>query len=166
MNIDLTNLVTNIEEEKQIHEKFSLDQSIIESSSIRLLKDTSFEGTITKLCDGNYEIVGKIQGIMILPDDITLEDVEYPFSIEVSEKFSEEDKDGLNNLKIIQNKLDLTDFLWQNILVEIPLKVKSKNSENLTLKGNGWRLVTEEDLKKGNDSPLSELSKIFDSRKE
>ena len=51
--------------------------------------------------------------------------------------------------------------------MEIPLKVKLEKNENLTLKGNGWRLVTENELKNDdNDSPFSELSKMFDSRKE
>ena len=166
MNIDLTKLMTNIEDEKVINENFELDKSFFKNTPIRALKNTSFSGGVTKLCDGSYEIEGCIKGIMILPDDITLENVEYPFESSIKEKFSETGTAEENNLKIIQNRLDITDILWQNILVEIPLKVKSKKTENLTLKGNGWRLVTEEELAHGNNSPLSELSKIFDSRKE
>ena len=166
MNIDLTKLVTNMEEEIIINDSFELDKELFSKTSIRDLKDVKFEGTITKLCDGNYEIEGKISGIMILPDDITLEDVNYPFVSNVSEKFNETGKNEENNLEIIHNRLDIQEFLWQNILVEIPLKVKSEKSENLTLKGDGWRLVTEEELKESNNSPFSELSKIFDSRKE
>ena len=63
-------------------------------------------------------------------------------------------------------RLDITEFLWQNILVEIPLKVVSEKNEGITLEGNGWRLITEEELNKSNNSPFSELSKMFDSRKE
>ena len=166
MNIDLTKLMTNIEDETVINENFELDESFFKNTPIRALKNTSFSGGVTKLCDGSYEIEGCIKGIMILPDDITLENVEYPFESSIKEKFSETGTAEENNLKIIQNRLDITDILWQNILVEIPLKVKSKKSENLTLKGNGWRLVTEEEIAHGNNSPLSELSKIFDSRKE
>ena len=85
---------------------------------------------------------------------------------EIEEKFSEFSVNNENNLKIVQNNLDITDFLWQNILVEIPLKVVSEKNRDVTLKGDGWRLVTESDLKTSNDSPFSELSKMFDSRKE
>ena len=166
MNIDLTKLVTNNQEEIQVQENFEIEEERLKSSPIHALKTPFLEAKITKLYDGNYEIEGKITGIMILADDITLEDVEVPFESNFDEKFNEVGENEENNLKIIQNRLDITDFLWQNILVEIPLKVKSKHSENLTLKGNGWRLVTEEELKKSNNSPLSELSKIFDSRKE
>ena len=72
MNIDLTKLVTNMEEEIIINDSFELDKELFSKTSIRDLKDVKFEGTITKLCDGNYEIEGKISGIMVLPDDITL----------------------------------------------------------------------------------------------
>ena len=53
--------------------------------------------------------------------------------------------------------------------MEIPLKVTSAKNRDLNLKGNGWRLVTEEELKNNNDSndsPFSELYKLIDSRKE
>ena len=58
--------------------------------------------------------------------------------------------------------------MWQNILVEVPLKVVSDENRNLTMEGDGWRLVTEEELEKEktNNSVFNELSKIFDSRKE
>lgn len=165
MNIDLTKLITNQEEEQIIKENILIEKELLKSTSIKRLENTTFDGSITKLYDGSYQITGKIKGIMILPDDITLEDVEYPFESEIEENFQEEPEQE-NNLKIIQNRLDIRDFLWQNILVEIPLKVKSPKNENINLKGNGWRLVTEEELKASNNSPLSELSKIFDSRKE
>ena len=45
---------------------------------------------------------------------------------------------------------------------------KNEKNENLSLKGNGWRLVTEEELERerSNNSPFSELYNIIDSRKE
>ena len=100
---------------------------------------------------------------MILPDDITLEEVEYKFSTQIEEEFSEFNENDDNNLKIIQNRLDISEFLWQNILVEIPLKVVNEKNKNLTLKGDGWRLISEEELEKdlNNNSPFSELKDKF-----
>ncbi len=46
------------------------------------------------------------------------------------------------------------------------MKVVNERKKDLTLEGNGWRLVTEEELNNRNDSPFSELGKMFDSRKE
>ena len=167
MNIDLTKLITSNLEELEIEGTIVISEAQYQDTSIRELKDVKFKGEILKLYDNSYQLAGNLEGIMILPDDITLENVEYPFKIEIEENFSEISNNNENNLKIIQNRLDITDFLWQNILVEIPLKVKLEKNENLTLKGNGWRLVTENELKNDdNDSPFSELSKMFDSRKE
>lgn len=166
MNIDLTDLMTNHVEELEVSRNVEIDSTWLQTTSIRKLKNTTFVGTIHKLCDGSYQIVGTLKGIMILPDDITLEDVTYPFEVSLEEKFAEVGKNTENNLEIVQNRLDIAEFLWQNILVEIPLKVVNEKNENLTIEGNGWRLVTEEELKKSNDSPFSELSKLFDSRKE
>ena len=48
------------------------------------------------------------------------------------------------------------------------MRVISEKNEGITLKGNGWRLITEEELEneRSNNSPFSELSKMFDSREE
>ena len=101
--------------------------------------------------------------VLIKGEDITLEDVDYSFKVNIDENIPV----NVNEfIKIIQNRLDITEFLWQNILVEVPSKVKDEKNKDLTLKGNGWRLVTEDELNRGNNSPFSELSDIFDSRKE
>ena len=128
MNIDLTELITNTKEEILIDIDINYDKNKAKDTNIRNLINTTFNGEITKLYDGEFQITGNITGIMILPDDITLEDTEYKFNSYIEEKFKENDLNYDNNLKIIQNKLDISDFLWQNILVEIPMKVISKTS--------------------------------------
>ena len=168
MNIDLTKLITGTEEELIIEEVLNFPVENLNSTSIKELKEVVFKGSITKLYDDNFEITGTITGIMVLPDDITLEPVDYSFKSEIEEKFSEFETNEEKSLQIIKNRLDITEFLWQNILVEIPLKIKNEKNENLSLKGNGWRLVTEEELERerSNNSPFSELYKLIDSRKE
>lgn len=161
MNIDLTKLITNIEEELIVKTNIEFEKDLINSTNIKELKDTKFEGEITKLYDNNYELSGVLQGTMILPDDITLEPVEYKFNVNLEEKFNEFTENPDNNLKIVQNRLDISEFLWQNILVEIPLKVVSEKNKDLKLQGNGWRFITEEELKKENNSPFSELKDKF-----
>ena len=168
MNIDLTKLVTSYTEEIEVSGDVNIPDNMFLGTDVRALKDVKFLGSIIKLCDGDYQISGNLSGIMVLPDDITLEDVDVKFNSEIEESFSEFCKPEEKNLEIIQNRLDITEFLWQNILVEIPLKVTSKKSAGISLKGDGWRLITEEELEKekSNNSPFSELSKMFDSRKE
>ena len=168
MNIDLTKLVTSYMEELEVSGEVVIPCELFEGTDVRDLRDVKFVGSITKLCDGDYQIDGKITGIMVLPDDITLEDVDVKFESVIEENFSQNGDLEEKNLEIIQNRLDITEFLWQNILVEIPLKVVSEKNRDITLEGNGWRLITEEELEKekSNNSPFSELSKMFDSRKE
>ena len=168
MNIDLTKLITSHMEEMEVNIDVVIPDELIKSSEIRKLKDVKFIGEITKLCDGDFSICGKLNGVMVLPDDITLEDVNVNFSSDVEESFGIFNKNDDEILKIVQNRLDITEFLWQNILVEIPLKVVSDENQSLTMEGDGWRLVTEEELEKekSNNSLFDELGKIFDSRKE
>lgn len=169
MKIDLTKLITSQVDYIDVDIDVSIDSSYISKSSIKRLKNVTFKGMITKLYDGDFQINGTLEGTMVLPDDITLEDVDYNFNSEINENFSEFGGKFDNNLRIIKNILDIQEFLWQNILVEIPLKVVSEKNKNLTLKGDGWRLVTEDELNANNDSnnsPFSELANKFNSREE
>ena len=56
-------------------------------------------------------------------------------------------KDVNEILEKSKNILDITDILWQNILVEIPSKVRSTD-EAINLEGNGWRVISEEQFMK------------------
>lgn len=162
MGIDLTKLITNSLEELDIDIDVSYDDDRLLDTSIRELRNVKFIGDIVRLCNDDFRISGKLSGIMVLPDDITLEDVLYEFSIDILEDFNEYDNDeDKDNLKIIKNRLDISEFLWQNILVEIPLKVVSEKNKDLTLKGNGWRLITEEELQKEKKSPFDEIADKF-----
>lgn len=166
MIIDLTKLMTNSVEELSVDDKVCIPNAWLENTAIRELVNVRFCGEVTRLWDGPYQLSGKLSGVMILPDDITLEDVSVSFASDIEEEFDEISSNEEKMLEIIQNSLDITEFLWQNILVEIPLKVVGEKNRDVTLEGDGWRLITEEELKTRNNSPFSELSKMFDSRKE
>jgi len=155
MKIDLTNLVTNMIDSININENININNDILKNSNIKKLENVNFVGKITKDYDMNLELSGIVSGTMILPDDITLEDTNYDFKIEILENIEE-------NFKIEKNSIDILDFLWQNILVEIPLKVRNPKNENIKLEGNGWRLISEEDLENRTNRPFSDLSDILD----
>ena len=163
MIIDLTNIVTNNVDVINIDTQVCFDQDILNDVNIRKLKDVSFVGKVRKLYDSEYELEGVLSGVMVLADDITLEDVDYKFSVSILENIDELGEDEENNLNIVNNRLDISDFLWQNIVLEIPSKVVSEKSRDVTLEGNGWRFVTEEELEKekDNDSPFNELDNKF-----
>ena len=152
MTIDLFNLVVN-------NKTINIDSDIIvpndylEKSGIRRLNNIHFKGSIKKLVDDTYSLEGVLTGTMILADDITLEDYEYNFTSEIEENIEET---SIN----LQKTLDITDILWQNILIEVPSKVVSDKNKKLKLEGNGWRLISEDDLNNSNN-PLSELEDLL-----
>ena len=125
----------------------------LENSGIRRLNNIHFKGNIKKLVDDTYSLEGVLSGTMILADDITLEDYEYNFTSEIEENIEET---SIN----LQKTLDITDILWQNILIEVPSKVVNDKNKNIKLEGNGWRLISEDDLNNKNN-PLSELEDLL-----
>lgn len=153
MIIDVSKLLLNMEDELEIKENVNIPIEYLDNCNIRKLESVKFDGTIVKLVDDRLELDGVITGVMILPDDTTLEDVSYSFNIKIEEK-----------LENFTNSLDITDILWQNILVEIPSKVHSPKNKNVTIKGDGWRVITEDDFLKeqSSNNPFTELKQMIE----
>ena len=143
MNIDIIKLKSNIVDYIKIDEKLNVDKKLLDNTELLDLKDTIVTGEITNSLD-DYYLDLNVKGIMILPCSLTLEPVEYSFNIKIEgnyEKLSEEIDDFD---KKVLNSLDIFPIIWENILMEIPMKVVNKNAKPIT-KGNGWKLVTEEE---------------------
>ena len=86
---------------------------------------------------------------LVLRSSITLEDVNYPLNIDITEL----DFDDENNKKIT-NSIDLLPIIWQNILIEIPIRVTdSSNDENISDK-----YIKKEEI----DERLSKLKDFLD----
>ena len=152
MIIELFDLVIN-NKKIIIDNDVVISEELLSSSTIRRLENVHFSGTLSRLIDDTYELSGVLKGTMILPDDITLEDYEYNSTSEIEEKIEET---RIN----YQKTLDITEDLWQNILVEIPLKAVNEKNRNLKLEGDGWRLISEDDINTENN-PLSSLKELL-----
>ena len=61
---------------------------------------------------------------------------------EVENKKDEEDEEYV---KIIQNNIDIISIIWQNIVLEIPLRVVSEDANNSPVSGEGWKLIREDE---------------------
>ena len=131
-----------------------IPEELLKTSTIRRLNNIHFIGYIDKLVDDSYELSGTLSGTMIIPDDITLEDFEYNFTSEIEENI---DETRIN----FQKTIDITEDLWQNILVEIPLKAVNEKNKNIRLEGDGWRLISEDELASTKNNPLSSLEEIL-----
>ena len=67
------------------------------------------------------------------------------------------------NDKKIENSIDILPIIWENILMEIPMKVVSEEAKDIELKGDGWRLITDE--KRENINPeFQKLNKLFEEK--
>ena len=140
-----------------ISSPINIPKELLKNSLIYDLSNIYLNGNIE--IDENDELLltGNIKGTMHLKDDLTLEPVEYEFNTDIEE-----------NLPKFENILDITDILWQNILVEIPSKVRSTN-EDIELSGDGWRVISEtkfnEERNKSNN-PFSNLNELLKTKEE
>ena len=150
MLIDLNLL--NIKDEIKIDEEVTFPKEDLDKAKILDMKKVKVTGKIIPDLD-DYQIDINIKGKMILPCSLTLEEVEYPFDINVIENLSEIDE----NYKKSEKTIDILPIIWENILMEIPMRVISPNAKNMKTKGNGWELITDSESK-GNNS----LAKLKD----
>lgn len=148
MQIDLIPLKNNIIKEISIHEKVTFTKDDLKNTDLIDLKDVWVEGFFSKNAVENIELQLSIKGVMILPCSVTLKETEYPFEVKIS--------DILDNLleeigqieKKVENTIDILPIIWENILMEIPMKVVSKDAKFEKQQGDGWKLITEEETKK------------------
>lgn len=163
MIIDLTRLKSGIDKEIIIDEIYSFDKEYISNTDLLELNNIEINGNITKDSLNNLIINLTIQGIMVLPCSITLKPVNRNFNIEISGNLEEIMEEIEENDKKIENSIDILPIIWENILMEIPMKVVSEEAKDIELKGDGWRLITDE--KRENINPeFQKLNKLFEEK--
>ncbi|UJL47839.1 DUF177 domain-containing protein [Virgibacillus sp. NKC19-16] len=108
-----------------------------------------------------------IVGEMILPCARTLVDVPYPFEIKADEVFStspyygeEEEESEIH--PVDGEIIDLTPYIKENILLEVPFRVFSKgDQEKAPVKGQGWEFVSQKSDEKKIDPRLKKLESLL-----
>ena len=157
MDIDLSLLNSNTVDSIDISNTYSIPKSYFENMDIISIDNVKVEGKITRREDENMElslyIDAIIDGVMVIPDSISLDAIDYPFHIEYND-FCEE------NYKKSENILDIFTFLWENIVLEVPLQF-TKVTDLSKFHGDGWKLISEEE-RNHEANPFSELLKEFD----
>ncbi|MEG0021618.1 MAG: DUF177 domain-containing protein [Bacilli bacterium] len=144
MIVDITKLKQNIVEQIKITEEVKFDAEILKETEIKDLKNVTANGYIYTDDLGDYELNLIVSGTMVLPDSITLEPVDYDFTTEISGDYKELMSEMGEIAKNIDFSLDIFPIIWENILMEIPIKVTGPEATDLKLSGDGWKLVTEE----------------------
>lgn len=157
MNIDLSLLHSNTVSDIDISGKYNISNDYYENSSIIRLEEVTVSGSIflKENEEGNLDdyVNCNICGKMVIPDTISLEECFYEYSIDYDD-FIEE------NCKKNENTLDIFQFLWENIVLEVPLRF-TKVRDLSKFHGDGWKLVSEDELNKSNN-PFSDLLKDFE----
>ena len=156
---DISKLKNNTETKLEINETLEFDKSKLESTEIQRLEDIKAKGTITRIESDVYHITLNITGNMVLLCARSLEEVNYPLNIFIDKNIKEDENDEENRL-ILQNSLDIFAIVWENIVLEVPLRVIKEDATFIS-KGDGWSLE-DNNIKRFNDSPLSELSNLLD----
>lgn len=148
-------------------EDISFDESAFaKSNQIKSLQEVSVYGSLhyDTSCDRVFCDIS-VEGVMILPCSITLEDVEYDFFSQSNEVFAFE---KTNDDEVHQAKGDVIELLpivFQMILMEVPLKVVKEGMVEYP-KGNGWEVVREVDMVKEEKPIDPRLAKLKDFKLE
>ena len=164
MIINLTKLITKLTDKILIEDEIEIDKSYLENSEIKDISKVSVNGDITSY-QNQYELNLNIKCTLTLTCSISLKDVNYDININVNEVIGEDEEsvDIEENNKIINNTIDLIPIIWQNIILEVPLKVISPDVKPENIKGDGWRFITDEEVvEKDIDPRLEKLKQFLD----
>lgn len=144
MNIDLLRLRNGLEDEVWIDENIIFDEEKIKSVGLLDLKDVYVKGSIVRN-DELYTLNLFVSGVMVVPCSLTLLPTDYNFSFTISDDLLNLLSEIDENVKKIENTIDIFPIIWENILMEIPMHVVSEKAQFMKKEGDGWKFITEDE---------------------
>lgn len=117
--------------------EFSHD--VYEGMGVRDIRNVRVKGSIRINSVDEIETELEVSGIFILPCAVSLEDVSYNFKTNIDEIVGNFNDFYDNH----QNTLDISPFLWENIVSEVPIRVVKDGINMTNNSGDGWELVSE-----------------------
>lgn len=145
VNIDIRTLKNFSHHEIKIDEDILFPLEKIKEADLLDLKNVHLSGTVTALEHDDYYLEATLSGTMVLPCAITLKPVNYEFSVIIDGNITSMLEEIDENHEKIENTIDILPIIWENILMEIPLRVVSEEAQDVSLHGDGWRLITEKE---------------------
>ena len=158
MEYNLLRLKNDLERFIPIEEEYSFSKEQLKGTDVISLDNMKVVGEITKDAIDNIYLNVDVSGTLVLPCAITLKPVDYPFNIKIEGNIDELVEENEKSVKKDENTLDILPIIWENILMEIPMRVVSDDADLSNLQGDGWRVITEDTKEEGN----SELAKLKD----
>ena len=143
---------------------FVIDVDVYQNVGILDLKNLHVTGDISLNSVSMLAVNLIITGIMVIPDSVTNEPVEYPFTSKIEEEYDINDENFLEYYQKEQNILDIMKILWENIVLEVPMRFTVTKDAHLS--GDGWSLGEEENKDDQIDPRLAKLAELLDNGKE
>ena len=119
----------------KIDDTFIIPENFYKNTSIKGLDEVKVNGTIKYNAADEIQINLDVNGNMKLIDAVTNELIKYPFSFQIDEILEENNENLTKYFEKSQNILDIIEFLWENIVLEVPIRVT--NTTGVHLKGQG-----------------------------
>lgn len=138
--MDIRELLQGKIDKLEIDKDFFFNKDWYKNTDIIKLKNVHFTGDLKRYLDDSFFLEGEYNGDMILKDSVSLEEITYHFSNHLEEEVTEK-------VKNIENTLDILSVLWENIVLEVPIRY-SVVDDYSDYQGDGWHLVSEEEYEK------------------
>ena len=154
MVIDLMPLINRTKDLIEFNFKYIFDNDVLKNTSIVNIEEVIVNGDISKsgeVYDLNLNIVTNLT----LQDSVSLDNIVYPVNLFVS-KTIETNEESEEYYKIFENTLDIIPIVWENIVLEVPLRIVKEEKDTI-LSGDGWSLNKIE-----TEKPLSDLKELLD----
>jgi uncharacterized metal-binding protein YceD (DUF177 family) len=134
----------NYKKEILIDEDITFEETY---SSIKSVDKCHFKGKVFIDSAEEAKLEGILNATLILYDSVDLSDYEYKIEVNIDEILSLE-----------QKTLDINEILWENIVLEVP--IRATKCENASQKGEGWEVKDNDSLDE-TDPRFAKLQELF-----
>lgn len=118
-----------------------LESNVFTHNQVKELNNVKVKGTIVDNGTDDYEVQLEITGQIILKSSVNGSDVIQDLNI----KYHDFIENFVENYKNSSNSLDILPIIWENILLEIPIRAVNSEDEFELASGSGWEIISEED---------------------
>ena len=141
---------------------FVIDADTYKEVGILDLKNLHVTGDISLNSVSMLAVNLTVTGIMVIPDSVTTEPVDYPFTSKIEEEYDINDEFFLEYYQKEQNILDIMKILWENIVLEVPMRFTTTKDAHLS--GDGWSLGEDRNKDDQIDPRLAKLGELLDRK--
>ncbi len=147
MEINIIDL--NVKKKIEINEFFKFSDELCKSAGITKVDNIKFVGSLFYAITDEITLEGNLTGDLILEDAVDLSEFLYKIDIKIEEI-----------IENCENILDINAILWENIVLEVP--IRATNKELGDKKGVGWKVINEDEKPNDEIDPrLAKLQELF-----